>query len=72
MGELLEKAYKWLYTKFSDKPFTELIRIDQKKAPLVYMLLFLLGGIIVTKYAKENWWKVVITLLVGIVIGHLF
>lgn len=72
MGGLLEKLYKKLWSQVGGKPWTELIREDQKRAPLLFMLIFLGLGILVTRFTGKYWWQLLLALLVGIIIGHVF
>ena len=72
MGSLLEKLYEKLWGKVGGKPWTEIIREDQKRTPLLYMLIFLGLGILVSKLAGKYWWQILIGFLLGILIGHFF
>ena len=72
MSRLLEKLYEKLWGKVGGKPWTEIIREDQKRSPLLYMLIFLGLGILVSKLAGRYWWQLLLGLLVGVIIGHLF
>jgi len=72
MTKLLEKLYALLYLQVGGKPWTEIVREDQRRSPLLYMLIFLGLGILVSKLAGKCWWLLLLGLLVGVVIGHLF
>jgi len=41
MSKLLEKLYALLYLRVGGKPWTEIVREDQRRSPLLYMLIFL-------------------------------
>ena len=68
---IIEKLYEKLYKKVGGEPWTYKIRKEQQAEPLVFMLVFLAIGIAI-KYTGKNWWQLVIALLFGILIGHLF
>ena len=70
MTSLIEKLYKSLWTKVGGRPWTEIIREDQKRAPLAYLLIFLGLGILLAKLAGKYWWQIAIGFLVGILCGH--
>ena len=70
MGKLIEKLYEKLWGKVGGKPWTEIVREDQKKSPLLYLLIFLAFGILLARLAGKNWWQILLGLLAGIVCGH--
>ena len=70
MGQWLEKLYKELWSRAVGKPWTEIIREDQKYSPLLYLLIFLGLGILLARLAGKNWWQILIGFLVGILCGH--
>jgi len=72
MGKLLEKLYKELWWEVGGKPWTKLVREDQKRTPLLYMLIFLGLGILVSKLAGKYWWQLLLGFLLGIIVGHIF
>ena len=72
MSKWLETFYQLLYLQVGGKPWTEFFREDQKRAPLLYMLIFLGLGILVSKLAGKYWWQLLIGFILGIIIGHLF
>jgi len=72
MGKLLEKLYEKLWGKVGGKPWTELVREDQKRSPLLYMLIFLGLGILVSKLAGRYWWPILLGFILGILCGHFF
>jgi hypothetical protein len=49
----LEKLYEKLWQNVGGKPWTEIIRDEQKKFPLVFLLIFLGLGILVGKLAAK-------------------
>ncbi len=72
MSRLLGKLYEKLYLRVGGKAWTEIIREDQKRSPLLYMLIFLGLGILVSKLAGRYWWQLLIGFLLGILCGHFF
>jgi len=66
MGQLYEK----LWRKVGGKPWTEIIRDEQKQSPLVFLLIFLGLGILVGKLAGKYWWQITLGFLLGILCGH--
>jgi hypothetical protein len=70
MGHWLEKLYEKLWSRVGGKPWTEIVREDQKNAPLLYLLIFLGLGILLVRLAGKNWWLILVGLLVGILCGH--
>ena len=49
---------------------TEIIREDQKRSPLVFLLIFLGLGILVGKTAGKYWWQILLGFLLGVLCGH--
>ena len=72
MGSFFEKLYALLYLRVGGKPWTEIVREDQRRSPLLYMLIFLGLGILMCKLAGRYWWLILIGFILGIIIGHLF
>ena len=70
MGAWLEKLYEKLWSRVGGKPWTEIVREDQKRSPLLYLLIFLGVGILVARLAGKNWWLVLVGFLGGILCGH--
>ena len=70
MGKLIERLYEKLWGKVGGKPWTEIVREDQKNSPLLYLLIFLAFGILLARLAGKNWWQILLGLLAGIVCGH--
>lgn len=66
----LENLYRRLWSAVGGRPWTEIIREDQKKAPLVFLVVFLGLGILVGKLTGRYWWQLVLGFLLGIVCGH--
>ncbi len=64
------KFYKWLYTRIGGRPWTYIIRDDQKESPLMYMLIFLGLGILLMVLARKYWWQLLLGFLFGVLIGH--
>lgn len=72
MSSFFEKLYEKLWRQVGGKPWTEIVREDQKRSPLLYILIFLGLGILVSKLAGRYWWQLLLGLLAGVIIGHLF
>jgi len=70
MSRWLEKLYEKLWRQVGGKPWTEIVREDQKQSPLLYMLIFLGMGILTSKLATKYWWQILIGFLLGIICGH--
>ena len=70
MGNWLEKLYEKLWSRVVGKPWTEIVREDQKIAPLLYLLIFLGLGILIARLAGKNWWLILVGLGAGILCGH--
>jgi len=70
MSSLLEKLYQKLYMKVGGRPWTHIIRDEQKGAPLLFMLIFLGLGILVVKTCGKYWWQILLGFLLGIICGH--
>ena len=69
---MLEKMYEWVWSRVGGRPFTYIIRDEQKKEPLLFILLFLGLGMLLVKIAGKNWWQLLLGFLVGILVGHLW
>ena len=70
MTALLEKLYRQLWSRVGGRPWTDIVRDEQKKSPLVFLLIFLGLGILTGKMARKYWWQILVGFLVGILCGH--
>lgn len=70
MSRWLEKIYGRLWGQVGRRPWTEIVRDDQRRTPLLYMLVFLALGILVGKLAIKYWWQILLGFLVGVLCGH--
>jgi len=70
MSSFLEKLYQKLYTKIGGRPWTHIVQDETKRAPLLFMLIFLGLGILVAKLAGKYWWQILVGFLLGILCGH--
>ena len=70
MTQLIGKLYESLWHKVGGKPWTEIVREDQRNSPLMYLLIFLALGILVAKLAGKNWWQMLVGFLLGVLCGH--
>ena len=67
---MLVKLYEWVYTRVGGRPWTHIIRDEQKYQPLLFLIIFLGLGILLGKTAGKNWWQILIGMLFGVLIGH--
>jgi predicted MFS family arabinose efflux permease len=67
---LLEKLYRQLWSRVGGRPWTDIVRDEQKKSPLVFLLVFLGLGILTSKMAGKYWWQILVGFLVGVLCGH--
>ena len=70
MTDKMGKLYEMLWSKVGGKPWTEIIREDQKKSPLIYLVIFLAFGILIGKLAGKNWWLILVGFVLGLLCGH--
>ncbi|AGG07354.1 hypothetical protein C1O63_0533 [Dehalococcoides mccartyi] len=70
MTGIIGKLYEKLWRKVGGKPWTEIVREDQKASPLVYLLIFLGLGVLMARLAGKNWWQILVGFLLGIICGH--
>ena len=70
MIDFLGRLYEDLWRRVGGKPWTEIIRDDQKKSPLVFMLVFLGLGMLLIKLGGKYWWQILIGFVLGILCGH--
>lgn len=67
---MLEKLYEKLWRRLGGRPWTEVIREDARREPLLYLLIFLLGFLAIK--AKQNWWQILVGFIGGLIVGHLW
>jgi len=70
MSMWLERLYEKLWQKVGGRPWTEIIRDEQKRTPLVFLLIFLGLGLLVGKLAGKYWWQILLGFLLGTLCGH--
>jgi len=70
MSTWLERLYEKLWQKVGGRPWTKIIRDEQKRTPLVFLLIFLGLGISTGKLAGKYWWQILLGFLLGILSGH--
>jgi predicted MFS family arabinose efflux permease len=70
LSRWLEKIYEKLWSQVGGRSWTEIVRDDQRRTPLLYMLVFLSLGILVGKLAAKYWWQILLGFLVGVLCGH--
>ena len=67
---MIGRLYEWIWQHTTNEPWTNIIRREQKGFPILFMLIFLGGGILLVKLVGRNWWQIVIGILFGILMGH--
>ncbi|MBI4236462.1 MAG: hypothetical protein HY688_03795 [Chloroflexi bacterium] len=67
---MLEKLYEKLWRRIGGRPWTHIVRDEQRKDPLLFLLIFLGLGILLVKIAGKHWWQVLLGFLLGILAGH--
>ena len=72
MGSFFEKLYEKLWRHVGGKPWTEIIREDEKRTPLLYMFIFLGLGILLARFTGKYWWQLLLGFIPGVLCGHLF
>ena len=72
MTEWPGRIYEKIWRKIGVKPWTEIIRDEQKQSPLVFLLIFLGLGLIVGKLAGKYWWQILLSFVLGVLCGHLW
>jgi len=70
LSRWLEKIYEGLWGQVGGRPWTETVRDDQRRTPLLYMLVFLGLGVLVGKLAAKYWWQILLGFLLGVLCGH--
>jgi len=70
MSMWLERLYEKLWRQVGDRPWTEIIRDEQKRTPLVFLLIFLGLGLLTGKLAGKYWWQILLGFLLGMLCGH--
>ena len=66
----LENLYEKIWRKIGGKPWTEIVRDEQNKSPLIFLLIFLGRGILAGKLTVKYWWQILLGFLLGILCGH--
>ena len=67
---MLSKLYELLWSRLGGEPWTWKVRRAQQAEPLVFMLIFLVAGIVLARLAGRYWWQLLIGYLLGILVGH--
>ena len=62
LGQLYEKIWR----RVGGRPWTEIVRDDQRQSPLVFLLIFAGLGIMTAKLTGRYWWQI----LLGVLCGH--
>jgi hypothetical protein len=70
MTAWLERLYEKLWRRIGGRPWTEIIRDEQKRSPLVFLLIFLSLGIMTGRLAGKYWWQILLGFLLGVLAGH--
>lgn len=69
---MLEKLYEKLWHRLGGRPWTEIVREDARQEPLLYLLIFMLGGLFLAIKARQYWWQILIGFMAGVIVGHLW
>jgi len=69
---MLEKWYKAIWSRLGGRPLTYVIRDLNKEWPLLFPMVFLGIGIFIVKVFKSNWKWIVLAIVIGSIIGHIF
>ena len=72
MTAWLERLYEKLWRKVGGRPWTEIVRYEQKQAPLLFLLIFMGLGILAGKLAGKYWWQILLGFLLGVLCGHVW
>ena len=67
---MLEKLYEKVWIRIGGRPWTEIVRDEQKREPLLFLLIFLGLGILLARVAGRYWWQILTGFLLGILCGH--
>ena len=70
MTTWLERLYQTIWRKVGGRSWTKIIRDEQKRSPLVFLLILLGLGILAGKLAGRYWWQILIGFLLGVLCGH--
>jgi len=70
MVEAIGRLYEKLWRRVGGRPWTEIVRDEEKQSPLIFMLTFLGFGILLGKLAARYWWQILIGFLLGVLCGH--
>ena len=70
MTAWLEKLYEMLWRKVGGRPWTEIVREEQRRSPLVFLLVFLGLGILVGRFTGKYWWQIMLGFILGVICGH--
>jgi hypothetical protein len=57
-------------SKVGGRPWTKIIREDQRKSPLGFLLIFAGLGIMTAKLTGKYWWQILLGFLLGVLCGH--
>jgi hypothetical protein len=67
---MLAKIYALIWSRIGGRPWTDIVRDEQKAEPLFFLLIFLGLGILLIKLGRRYWWQLLIAYLFGILTGH--
>jgi len=70
MTDWLGRLYERLWRKVGGRPWTEIIRDDQKSSPLLFLLIFLALGVLAGRLAGKYLWQLLIAFVIGLLCGH--
>ncbi len=70
MVEAIGKLYEKLWRRAGGRPWTEIVRDEQKQSPLLFMLIFLASGVLLARLTGKYWWQILVGFLIGVLCGH--
>jgi len=69
---MLSKLYKAIWSRIGGRPWTDISRDLDKEWPLLFPLIFMGIGTLIALKFKEHWKWIVLAIIIGTVIGHIF
>ena len=70
MTAWLERLYEKLWRKVGGRPWTEIIRDEQRQSPLAFLLIFLGLGLMTGSLAGKYWWQILLGVVLGVLAGQ--
>lgn len=67
---MISQLYKQIWSRIGGRPWTYIIRDEQKAEPLLFLLIFLGLGILLIMLCRKYWWQMLIAFAAGLLAGH--